>query len=182
MDEHSEVAIGADVDVGTLMAEIRAEVQRKREAGLYPPAILAELDLVSQLRGGDAELRIALEGLRQSAEFTPDVTTASSKRFVSPVATTFKRGVRASVGWYVGAILQQLEVFAARVVRAIVTVADRADSQLSELRSGRDELLRKVDELTQRIDRLERSTGSDGGEDSGGRSRDDGGSADTTET
>ena len=38
------VSVGADVDVESLVAEIKAEVARKADAGLYPPELMVHVN------------------------------------------------------------------------------------------------------------------------------------------
>jgi O-antigen chain-terminating methyltransferase len=120
-----EISVGADIDVRAFMAEIKDEVERKRRAGFYPPAVLAELELASQVEAGDDQLKIALQSMRQAAEFSTAVSTQSRIPVLSPVASSFKKAVRGSVGWYLAAILQQVEVFASRTLRTMTLLSER---------------------------------------------------------
>lgn len=123
-DGRSEVAVGADVDVRALMAEVHAEVERKKQAGLYPPEVLEELDLIGAGTADDALTRAVL-GLRHGVSFDTTVPTASRVPVMAPVAASFKRAVRSSVRWYVSAVVQQIEQFGANVIHVLNLVADR---------------------------------------------------------
>src|SRR5438128_450349 len=123
-EDADEISIGADIDVRAFMAEIKEEVERKRRSGLYPPAVLAELELASQVEAGDDQLKIALQSMRQAAEFSTGVSTQSRIPVLSPVASSFKKAVRGSVEWYMSAILQQVEVFASRTLRTMTLLSE----------------------------------------------------------
>jgi O-antigen chain-terminating methyltransferase len=124
--EDQVISIGADIDVRAFMAEITAEVERKRRAGLYPPVVLAELEMLSQqLETGDDQLNVALQSMRHAAEFSTAVSTGSRIPLLSPLAASFKKAVRGSVGWYLSAVLQQVEVFAARTLRTMTLLSER---------------------------------------------------------
>ncbi len=120
-----DVEIGADVDVTQIMSEVRAEIARKRKAGLYPPEVLEEFDAAVSTTGIDDALSNALMGVRQTAGFTTAVTTDSELPLVAPVAASFKKVIRGSVRWYINGILQQIERFGASVIYALRLTSDR---------------------------------------------------------
>lgn len=178
--EDGHVSIGADVDVSAIMAEIGAEVERKRKAGLYPPEILQEFDAVSGLDGRDDALQNAMLGLRQTAGFSTAVTTASQIPVMAPVASSFKRAVRGSVRWYLTGILQQVEGFAANVIHAIGLLVDRVRlleenaldretlkaevagsfaEQATDLRAAMDAVRTSAEHISKRLDELEADIG-----------------------
>ncbi len=178
--EEGQVSIGADVDVSAIMAEVRAEVERKRKEGLYPPEILQEFDAVSGLDGRDDALQNALLGLRQTAGFSTAVTTASQIPVMAPVASSFKRAVRGSVRWYVTGILQQVEGFAANVIHAIGLLVERMrlleeaaldretlrsevagafTEQATDLRAAMDAARTSAEHVSKRLDELEADIG-----------------------
>jgi O-antigen chain-terminating methyltransferase len=121
------------------MNEIHAEVDRKRRAGLYPPDVMAELEVAGPTDGQDDPLSTALLALHHNAGFTHEVPTGSRKRGLAPVASTFKRVVRGSVQWYIIGVLQQVQLFAVHVIRAITLLADRVwklEHTVAELESA----------------------------------------------
>ncbi len=120
-----EVEIGADVDVSKIMSEVRAEIERKRKAGFYPPEVLEEFDAAVSSTGKEDALSNALMGIRQTAGFTTAVTTDSELPVLAPVASSFKRVIRGSVRWYINGILQQIERFGASVIYALRLTTDR---------------------------------------------------------
>jgi len=120
-----EVEIGADVDVSQIMSDVRAEIERKRKAGLYPAEVLEEFDAAVTSTGRDDALTNALMGVRQTAGFTTAVTTDSDLPVLAPVASSFKKVVRGSVRWYINGILQQIERFGASVIYALRMTSDR---------------------------------------------------------
>ncbi len=123
--EEGQVSIGADVDVSAIMDEVRAEVERKKKARVYPPEILQEFDALVGHEGRDDRLQNALLGLRQSVGFSTAVTTASQLPVLAPVASSFKKVVRGSVRWYMTGILQQIEEFSANVIHAVGLLSER---------------------------------------------------------
>lgn len=130
-----ELSVGASVDVKALMADIHETVRSKRDAGAYPPEVVEELDIV--LGGGrqeDDAVARALADLRRAAVFTPDVTTASRKPVLAPVASRVKGVIRTAVRWYMIGVLQQINLFAGNVVRALGVVAARVESVEQRLR------------------------------------------------
>jgi SAM-dependent methyltransferase len=162
-----EISVGADVDVRELMREIREEVERKRQAGLYPPDLLEELDTVpgsDALADADEALNRAMVLLRQSAMFTSIVETGSQIPLVAPAAAMYKRAIAKSTGWYISAVLSQVQQFAGQTIRVMAMLTDRIQQldervQLelgAELRALRDESRTETTALQQRVDALER--------------------------
>jgi SAM-dependent methyltransferase len=146
-----DVEIGADVDVARIMSDIRSEIARKREAGLYPPEVLEEFDAAVSSTGKEDALSTALMTVRQSAGFTTAVTTDSELPVVAPVAASFKKAIRGSVRWYINGILQQVERFAASVVYALRLTSDR----VRELETGAGELDASLESVKGGISSLE---------------------------
>ena len=165
--ESSEMVVGADVDVKQLMQEIHAEIERKKEAGLYPPDLLQDLDFVAGIEPGtpDDELNRAMDLFRQSTGFTSRVETGSRLPVVAPLATAYKRVVQKGAGWYIGAVLGQAQNFAGHTNRVMGMLADR----IHELDERVEELQPDVEEQTatkeaaaavqQRVEALEADSG-----------------------
>lgn len=125
---------GEGVDVKALMAEVEAEVERKRAAGLYPPEVLVELDVPSVAGGGrtgkgadNKAVNSALGDVQRASHFTALVTTASQKPVVAPLISGARRAIRSSLTWYMNGILAQLTRFADTSVRAVGLVNERAN-------------------------------------------------------
>jgi SAM-dependent methyltransferase len=167
MTDQSNVVIGADVDVRALMAEVDQEVRRKRDAGLYPPEVLGELELPPV--GGDGaepeSLAPALADMQRTSRFTALVTVASRKPVVAPLVTQARRAIRTALTWYMNGILEQISRFADSSVRAVGLVAERTsqlDGRVATLETrleGLDSWAADVDSLRapERLTRLERS-------------------------
>lgn len=117
------------------MAEVEAEVERKRAAGLYPPEVLVELDVPSAASGGrrigkeadNKAVNSALGDLSRASHFTALVTAASQKPLVAPLVTGARRAIRSGLAWYMNGILAQVSRFADTSVRAIGLVNERAN-------------------------------------------------------
>lgn len=141
MSEKDDVSIGADVDVVSLMKEIRGEVIRKREAGMYPPEVAAEIDDILKRpaeRGTTGELRRALSELRRASAFSHLVPTASQRPVAAPAIRTAKRIVRRGMGWYFAAVLDQIRGFAWNVSRALEVLGEsltRTEERISQTES-----------------------------------------------
>jgi O-antigen chain-terminating methyltransferase len=132
------MVVGADIDVKKLMQEIHEEVKRKREAGLYPPDLLSDLDHVAGIDPSDPEdeFNRAMELFRQAAAFTSRVETGSRLPVVAPLATVYKKVLQKGAGWYIGAILGQAQNFAGHTNRMIGMLSDRIrelDEKIEEL-------------------------------------------------
>ena len=95
------------VDVKELMAEIEAEVDRKRAAGLYPPDVTAEIDesAAHAAAGGggaggprtdDNAVTAALIDLHRSSHVTGLISTASHKPVIAPLITFGRRTIRSA--------------------------------------------------------------------------------------
>lgn len=167
------MSVGGDVDVRALMEEIRAEVDRKREQGAYPPDVLAELDALRapDASFGDDALDRTIIDMHLTSGFSPEVTTASEKPVVAPLVSATKRGILAVMRWYLSGVLHQISTFSGNVVRAVRLLRDRTAvlaERLDELepvveRARSDEeglqeledLRRAVDDLRDRIAALE---------------------------
>lgn len=126
MTSEEKVSIGAGVDVTALMEEVKREVQRKREAGLYPPEIATEIDdaSVEGSARGD-ELSGLLADLRKSAAINLSVPIASHGSMPSALVVHVKRAISKGIRWYVASIADQFSAFAWRVVRALNTLTNR---------------------------------------------------------
>ena len=136
-----------DVDVQQLMADVRAEVERKRSAGLYPPDVLEEFDALTGSESSEDSLSSAMMSLRQSSGFSTAVTTASKMGPVAPLASSFKRVIRGSVRWYMTGILQQVEQFSANAIHVIGLLANRV-RRLEELN---EEMARQLENQTAQV-------------------------------
>ena len=163
------------VDVKALMADVEAEVQRKREAGLYPPEVLVELDLgigatgvarpTSEHAHDGRAAAAALGDLQRSSTFTALVTTASQKPLIGPLVSAARRGIRTSLTWYMNGILEQVSRFAGNSVRATGLVNERVNYLERRLDSLRDDVkaiddwVATVDEerISEKLARLDRA-------------------------
>ncbi len=144
-------------DVPAVVAEIRAEVERKREAGEYDPELLARLEDRSETAepGGDLatdDLTSALAELTRSGYFTARVTTDSKKPYIGPVVSRGRRLIRGAITWYMNGVLQQVRNFAGNVDRSMAIVARRTNRLAARI----DALEKEVAELRQQREQRER--------------------------
>ena len=110
------------------MAEIDAEVRRRRASGDLPAGLEQELDelfLEFSPIGlhGKARLRETLSLVDRSAYVDIAVPVASQK----VVGTYVKRLIRKSMGWYIGFIVHQIVKFAWSVSRMLHVVVDHVE-------------------------------------------------------
>ena len=111
-----------------VMAEIDAEVRRRRASGDLPAGLEQELDelfLEFSPIGlhGKARLRETLSLVDRSAYVDIAVPVASQK----VVGTYVKRLIRKSMGWYIGFIVHQIVKFAWSVSRMLHVVVDHVE-------------------------------------------------------
>jgi SAM-dependent methyltransferase len=111
-----------------VMAEVDAEVSRRRASGDIPVGLEQELDelfLEFSPVGlhGKARLRETLSLVDRSAYVDISVPVASEKL----VGTYVKRLIRKSMGWYIGFIVHQIVKFAWSVSRMLHVVVDHVE-------------------------------------------------------
>ncbi len=110
------------------MAEIDAEVRRRRASGDIPPDLERELDdlfleFAPVGMAGKARLRETLALVDGAAYIDASVPVASEKLVGSQV----KRLIRSSISWYVGFVVHQVVKFAWATSRMFHVVADRIE-------------------------------------------------------
>ncbi len=141
--------IGADIDARALVDEIKADVQRKAEQGLYPSDLLIELRASS-----DPVLAAALD-VRDAAGFSTVVPVTrpirASLRYVAPGVVLFKRMTSKGLSWYTKWMVEQTHHFAAASAAATAAIAERLASHDEELTRSRE----RQEALERRLERLE---------------------------
>ena len=141
-------SVGADVDLEQFRAEVRADVSRKRDGGLYPRELVSPSEPDEQERRDDA-LLTALAHLKRSANFTSQVTTESRKPVIGPAVAKSRQLIRTTLSWYINGILAQMRSFARHVEESILVLADRTkatDERVAALEA-------EVRELRARLER-----------------------------
>jgi hypothetical protein len=101
------VSIGADVDVEALVAEVKAEVARKAEAGFYPPELLVEVNQDS--------LGVAVVALRHATHFSNVAPVGSGRAHLAGGVSLVKRLIAKALGWHTRWILDQVYTFGSNV-------------------------------------------------------------------
>lgn len=130
------------------MEAIRAEVIRKRRLGIYPPEVSAEIDdvLVGRgLKGGEEALEKAISDAA-AARFTALVETGSRRPIIGGAVSFTKRLFRRLLLWYMGAVVEQIRVFAFNVARVLRMLNERIIT-----------LEQRVEPLSTRVQELENS-------------------------
>ena len=136
-------AVGADVDLEGLRAEVHAEIARKREAGQYPDTVVFEEEALAdeEERRNDA-LLTELALLKRAANFTALVTTESRKPVIGPAVAKSRQLIRASLSWYMNGILSQIRSFARHVEGSIRILDDKnaaLEKRVAALEQEREE-------------------------------------------
>ena len=121
-----------------VMAEIDAEVRRRRASGDLPAGLERELDelfLEFSPVGlqGKARLRETLALVDGSAYVDTAVPTASEKA----LGGAFKRTIRKALGWYIGFIVHQIVKFAWAVSRMFHVLVDHVEDLEAAVESQR---------------------------------------------
>ncbi len=128
------IEVGAPgIDVAKLAAQIRSEVERKIEEGVYPPELLSEV----QVRPDP--VRAAIDRMRSVLPFHPGVPVLSHRPGIGPALTFAKRVVRRGLKWYTVGLIAQFEAFAAAtsaLAEALATRVDQLDRESSKIRKS----------------------------------------------
>ncbi|MDQ6901166.1 MAG: hypothetical protein M3072_16995 [Candidatus Dormibacteraeota bacterium] len=154
--EAPPVLIGADIDTAALVNEIKADVQRRAEQGLYPP------DLLTELRASSDPVLAAALDVRDASGFSTVVPVTrpvrASLRYVAPSVVLFKRLTTKALGWYTRWMVEQTHHFATASAAATSAIAERLarhDEALARSRERQEALERRVEGLEARLADLE---------------------------
>lgn len=143
-------AVGADVDLEAFRQEVRADIDRKRQDGVYPDSVVLE----EEAQAGEDERRddallTELALLKRAANFTSQVTTDSRKPVIGPAVAKSRQLIRASLSWYINGILAQMRSFARHVEGSIRVLNDKE----TVLEKRVTELEQEVRDLRARLDK-----------------------------
>jgi len=109
------------VDVAAVVAEIEAEVARRRAAGEYPE------DLVRRLA---VEFHDVAEARSRPEEFA-DIATVrpvvSSRRLLGPAVVLAKKVVRRAISWYVRPLTEEQSRFNSSLLQEVRELGDRLE-------------------------------------------------------
>jgi hypothetical protein len=115
------------VDAAAVVAEIKAEVARRRAAGEYPPALLERLGAALADVGGE----IPLEDMAHLETVRPLV---AAPRLGGQAIVECKRIIRRAVAWYVRPVVEDQSRFNFALVRRIYSLESRVRRLEQELR------------------------------------------------
>jgi len=119
--------MSATIDHPKLLAEIDAEVRRRRESGDLPADFERELDLVfarfAPVHAIGDDFSQVLERTEQSTHI--DVLAPTASR--TPAVGFVKRVIRKSVVWEMRYVAQQVSTFAFGVTRAVRLLSERVE-------------------------------------------------------
>jgi O-antigen chain-terminating methyltransferase len=142
-------SIGAQVDVAKLVAEIKAEVERKAEAGVYPP------DLMVELAASSDRLVSAVDAVQSTSHMQFDPPTSSHRpllgRGLAAVKYAIQRTLRFQTMW----MAAQVNTFAGNVAQATAVLAERLQEVEEQSASAAAQASHRVDRLEERMRRDE---------------------------
>lgn len=115
------------IDHARLIAEINAEVYRRRESGELPADLERELDLVFARFAPVDALGSDLEQLLARAEHATFIDVLGPLASNRPGGALVKRVIRRAISWELRHVAQQVSGFAHTAVRALRVVAERLD-------------------------------------------------------
>lgn len=149
------IRVGADVDGDLLLHEIQQEVARKKEAGLYSPALMTELELA------DEPLEWALDGLVRASRLEADPPLRSPHRLVGGASALAKRILRRGLRWYSRWLVEQLSTFGAAIVYMSAALKERTEEQQAaieglgaEFEAERARVQRQITRINRRLEPL----------------------------
>jgi hypothetical protein len=144
------LSVGAEVDAAAIVAEIKAEVQRKLAAGVYPPELLGELGVTSDPLGA------AVDGLRESAlTLALEPPIRSHRPVVGPAIVSVKRAVQVAMRWYTAWLAARLGEFAQQVTGTASLLVDAITRIDSDTARDRARTQQELLELRHRVEALE---------------------------
>lgn len=144
------LSVGADVDAAAIVAEIKAEVQRKLAEGVYPPELLGELSVTTDPLGA------AVDTLRQSAmTLALEAPIQSHRPVVGKAIVSAKRAARLGMRWYTTWLAARLGEFATQVTGTEALLADGVRRIDSETARDRAVTRAELAELRRRVEALE---------------------------
>ncbi len=115
-------------DARVVMAEVRDEVRRRREAGEVPPGYEHELDLafarIAPPGAVGDDLDAVIERAERASHIDVDVPTESAR----PGLSVAKSGLRKVMAWYLRYLAQQTSAFASVSTKGLRLLADRIEA------------------------------------------------------
>jgi hypothetical protein len=125
------------------MAEIDAEVRRRRATGEFPPDLEAELDAVFARFAPPGALGDDLDALLARAEDAASIDVDAPVDSARPVVPVVKKVIRKSTAWYQRHLATQVSALGGTLVGALRNLADRIE-RLEQLTPGIDPTLEQV--------------------------------------
>lgn len=150
-------------DHDELIAEIEAEVKRRRDSGDLPTGLEHDLDQIfDELvpRAGDDDFESVLDEAEQAAFIDLNVPTESRAAVLVPV----KRTIRRVLLFYMDYVVRQISEFteaSTRAARILGGRVERMERRNDELRERIDTLLHELRHRDQRAAAVARSLGAD---------------------
>lgn len=113
------------LDAGRVMAEIEAEVRRRRANGDLPPSLEQELDQAFERFAPVDHLGGDFGDALEAADRTAVVNLAVPIPPGRPAEALAKRALRKGMAWYVNYLAQQVNTFGSATVRSLRLLGDR---------------------------------------------------------
>jgi SAM-dependent methyltransferase len=129
-------------DLDQVMADIDAEVKRRRASGDLPPSLERELDLVFERFAPVGALDTSFADAVGSAERAAFVNVAVPTASRQPLVGLLKRVLRKLMAWYLNYLAQQMTALGTSVVRALRVL----ESRVAELEERTEALRATTDD------------------------------------
>lgn len=159
-------SIGASVDVEALVAQIKAEVARKAEEGVYPPELMIELVASTD------RLASAVEAVRNSAYMQFDPPSSSRRPVLGKALGAAKYSIQRVLRFQTNWVAAQVNTFSSNVAQATGALAERLQEIEERGERASAEASSRLDRIERRLRRTEElaNRGGDGGNDPRARS------------
>lgn len=117
----------APLDHQKLLAEIDAEVRRRRESGEIPADLERELDLVFARFAPVHALEADFDQVLTRAEQSSFIDTIAPVESSRPIVPIFKKVVRKIMAWYIRYVAHQATAFNHAITRAVRLLGERVE-------------------------------------------------------
>jgi SAM-dependent methyltransferase len=148
-NEHPIASIGANVDVVALVTEIKAEVARKAEAGVYPP------DLMVELAASSDRLVSVVDAVQSTSHMQFDPPTSSRRPVVGRAIAAAKYSIGRTLRFQTMWMAAQVNTFAGNVAQATALLAERLQEVEEQNATAAAQTSHRLDRLEQRMRRDE---------------------------
>lgn len=149
-----EIRIQDDqVDVEKIMNKIKAEIRKRKRAGVYPKELEENLSIdIASIDQPDIKLsddpKVLLSHMNAEWAIYTDQPLESDRPLIGPLVVLLKKVIRRAIGWYVNSIVSQMVIFNRSVVQAV-------NWSFNEIAGSKAELARLTAEVKKMSEILE---------------------------